>query len=59
MIFPSANTLVDAISRNIICWEASKTIFNKLGVENKTSYEVLISDELEEEIQAILKNICI
>ncbi|KAJ8920746.1 hypothetical protein NQ315_004886, partial [Exocentrus adspersus] len=59
MIFPSANVLVDAISRNIICWEASKVIFDKLCVEDKTSYEVLISDELEEEIQATLKTICI
>ncbi|KAJ8954392.1 hypothetical protein NQ318_011065 [Aromia moschata] len=56
-IFPSAKILVDSIKRNIICWQSSKDMFDKLCLEGKTSYEVLISDELETEIQATLKTI--
>ncbi|KAJ8964310.1 hypothetical protein NQ317_014822 [Molorchus minor] len=57
VIFPSAKILVGAIKRNIICWKSSKDTFNKLCLEGKTSYEVLISQELETDIQATLKNI--
>ncbi|XP_050310435.1 cGMP-dependent 3',5'-cyclic phosphodiesterase-like isoform X2 [Anthonomus grandis grandis] len=53
-IFPNAKLLVDAIKQNILCWEASKRIFGKLRLEGKTSYEVLISQELEAEVQQTL-----
>ncbi|CAG9825144.1 unnamed protein product [Phaedon cochleariae] len=54
-IFPSAKTLVDSITRNIIAWESSKNVFDKLRVEGCTSYDVLISEELERQVQATLE----
>ncbi|XP_023014111.1 cGMP-dependent 3',5'-cyclic phosphodiesterase [Leptinotarsa decemlineata] len=53
-MFPVAKVLVDSIKKNIIAWESSKTIFEKLCVEGRTSYEVLTSDELEQQVQATL-----
>ncbi|KAH1014356.1 hypothetical protein HUJ04_003203 [Dendroctonus ponderosae] len=56
-VFPNAKVLVDAIKQNILCWESSKRIFNKLCVEGVTSYEVLVSEELESEVQNTLDNL--
>ncbi|XP_030758996.1 cGMP-dependent 3',5'-cyclic phosphodiesterase-like isoform X2 [Sitophilus oryzae] len=56
-IFPSAKVLVNAIKQNILCWESSKRIFDKYSMEGKTSYEVLVSEELETEVQNTLDNI--
>lgn len=39
-----------------MCWEASKTIFEKFAMEGKHSYEVLASEELELEIQSKLES---
>ncbi|CAH2016212.1 unnamed protein product [Acanthoscelides obtectus] len=55
MIFPKAKVLVDALKKNILCWETSKMVFERLGLEGKTSYEVLTSDELEAQVQATLE----
>lgn len=56
-MFPNAKVLVDAIKQNILCWESSKRIFNKLCVDGVTSYEVLVSEELESEVQNTLDNL--
>ncbi|KAG5889012.1 hypothetical protein JTB14_033941 [Gonioctena quinquepunctata] len=53
-LFPVSKVLVDSIKRNIIAWESSKSVFNKLCVEGKTSYEVLTSEELEQQVQTTL-----
>lgn len=55
-MFPAAQVLINSIKRNIISWEASKHIFEKLTLEGKKSYEVLASDELETEVQAKLES---
>ncbi|CAG9771941.1 unnamed protein product [Ceutorhynchus assimilis] len=56
-IFPHAKVLVDAIKQNILCWESSKRIFEKFKLEGKTSYEVLVSEELEFEVRSTLDNL--
>lgn len=56
-IFPNAKVLVDAIKQNILCWESSKRIFDKLCIEGRTSYEVLCSDELDSEVQNTLESL--
>lgn len=47
---------MDSIKRNIVCWEASKEIFEKLASEGKNSYEALTSEELETEVQTQLES---
>lgn len=47
---------MESIKRNIICWETSKDIFEKLIMQGKNSYEVLTSEQLEMGVQAKLES---
>lgn len=50
-MFPEAEILVASIQRNIVCWEQSKRVFDRLCTLGKTSYEVLAGDELDNEVK--------
>ncbi|XP_057654344.1 cGMP-dependent 3',5'-cyclic phosphodiesterase-like [Diorhabda carinulata] len=58
-MFPAAECLVEAVLRNVTCWDVAKGVFDALCLDGGTSYEILISDAFEDGVQKALVDLTV